>query len=245
VVRDFRGPVDLPLHDTIQRSIRRRIEAGEFGEGARLPSEADLQLQFHASRTPVRQALRRLQSEGLIVRAQGRGSFVASAKIGLALRDVISFTDDLRRLGHRVVSRTLELERRLAPVDVTRELGSEDGQTTFMRRLIVVDEAPLALFDHWLTPRLPYSALVAAGDVPSLYALLNRHGLEPWYGSESIGAVNADADTARILECDPGAALLSMRRVARDLERLPVEHTTYLVRADRYEYHVNLVRQRR
>ncbi|HET7583230.1 MAG TPA: GntR family transcriptional regulator [Candidatus Limnocylindria bacterium] len=238
-------PASLPIHELIQRTIRRRIETGELTEGRQLPSEAELQREFQASRTPVRQALRRLQSDGLIVRAQGKGSFVASAKIGVALRPMVSFGNELRRQGHDVDARTLSVEWAAAPMEVVQWLGLEDGQGTHIRRLLTVDGVPLTYFEHWLAPTVPHAVIVAAGSFPSLYELLHEHGREPWYGTETIGAAVADREMAELLAYEEGAPLVTLLRISRDVERRPVEYTHYVVRADRYEYEINLMRQRR
>lgn len=235
----------LPIHELIQRTLRGRIERGELTEGRQLPSEAALQREFQASRTPVRQALRRLQTDGLIVRAQGRGSYVASAKIGVALRPMVSFGGELRKQGHDVRSQTLLVEEASPPPDVAQALGSDQGTVTHVERLLVVDGAPFALFDHWLASTVPYEVVARAGDFRSLYELLREQGCEPWYGTETIGARVADTQLASRLSVDVGDPLLTLRRSSRDAERRPVEHTTYVVRADRYEYEINLLRQRR
>ena len=241
---DF-APTSLPIHELIQRTLRRRIEVGELTEGRQLPSEAALQREFQASRTPVRQALRRLQTDGLIVRSQGKGSFVASAKIGVALRPMVSFGNELRRQGHAVLSRTLSVEWAEAPTEVARWLELEDGHATHLRRLLIVDRVPLTYFEHWLAPTVPHSVFVAAGNFPSLYELLHDQGREPWYGTETIGAAVADREMAELLDYPEGGALVTLLRVTRDMERQPVEYTTYTVRADRYAYEINLMRQRR
>jgi GntR family transcriptional regulator len=238
-------PASLPIHELIQRTLRRRIESGELTEGRQLPSYAELQREFQASRTPVRQALRRLQSDGLIVRAQGKGSFVASAKIGVALRPMVSFGNELRRQGHDVDARTLSVEWAAAPSEVVQWLGLEDGQGTHIQRLLTVDGVPLTFFDHWLAPTVPHAVFLAAGNFPSLYQLLQEQGREPWYGTETIGASVADREMADMLDYEEGAPLVTLLRVSRDMERRPVEYTNYVVRADRYEYEINLMRQRR
>lgn len=236
----------VPIHEFIQSTLRRRIERGELTEGVQLPSESALQKEFQASRTPVRQALRRLQSDGLIVRAQGRGSYVASAKIGVALRPMVSFSGELRRQGHSVIARTLLVRAVPAPPEVAQALGVALGEsTTHIRRLEIVDGTPLAYFEHWLAPSIPHASFEAAGDFASLYALLRDHGCEPWYGTETIAAEIADDQIGAVLEYPPRAPLLKLRRVSRDMERRPIEHTVYWVRADRYEYEINLIRQRR
>ena len=241
---DF-APSSLPIHEVIQRTLRRRIEDGELTEGRQLPSEAALQREFQASRTPVRQALRRLQTDGLIIRAQGKGSFVASAKIGVALRQMVSFGNELRRQGHAVEARTLSVGWEAAPTEVARSLELEDGNATHLRRLLVVDGTPFTYFEHWVAPTIPHAVFAAAGDFPSLYELLTQHGREPWYGTETIGASCASKEMAELLDYPQGSPLVTMVRFTRDFERRPIEYTTYDVRADRYAYEINLMRQRR
>jgi DNA-binding GntR family transcriptional regulator len=235
----------LPIHEVIQRTLRRRIEEGELTEGRQLPSEAALQREFRASRTPVRQALRRLQTDGLIIRAQGKGSFVASTKIGVALSQMVSFGDELRRRGHEVGARTLSAKWAVAPTEVARALELKHEHATYLRRLLVVDGVPFTVLDHWLAPTTAHSAFVAAGDFPSLYSLLTEHGREPWYGTETIGASVANTEMAELLDYPQGGPLVTLVRLTRDIEHRPIEYTTYVVRADRYAYEVNLVRQKR
>jgi DNA-binding LacI/PurR family transcriptional regulator len=70
-------PSDLPVYVYIKRVLKNRIENGELPEGARVPSEMELAREYNVSRNPTRQALRDLELQGYIVRAPGRGSFVA------------------------------------------------------------------------------------------------------------------------------------------------------------------------
>ncbi len=70
-------PSNLPAYAYIKRVLKNRIEDGDLQEGARVPSEMELARTYNVSRNPTRQALRDLEQEGYIVRAPGRGSFVA------------------------------------------------------------------------------------------------------------------------------------------------------------------------
>ena len=94
-------------------------------------------------------------------------------------------------------------------------------------------------------PTIAHSVFAAAGDFPSLYELLTEHGREPWYGTETITASMATEEMARLLDYPEGGPLVTMVRLTRDFERLPIEYTTYVVRADRYAYEINLMRHRR
>jgi GntR family transcriptional repressor for pyruvate dehydrogenase complex len=72
-------PRSILLADVVHDRIRRAIVGGDYPDGARLPGEHDLALQFEVSRPVVRAALKRLRAEGLVVSRQGSGSYVATA----------------------------------------------------------------------------------------------------------------------------------------------------------------------
>lgn len=211
--------------------------------GERLPSEAQLQDRFGVSRTPVRQALDRLEATGLIYRAQGRGSFVRERKIGSALRDMVSFGQELREAGHSVHPQTLALS--LVPADTATAAGLEiepGSPVIALRRLYIVDGAPLALFEHRIRPVVDLETIRQGGDFPSLYALFAANGIELRGASEAIGAALLSAEEAGLLNVRRPAAALVMKRISWSPANLPIESTEYRVRADRYEYQVQLRR---
>jgi len=96
-----------PLHEQVADDIRRRVRAGEFEVGAKLPSLKDLRDRYGVAEVTVHTAIRELQREGIVVSSQGRGTFVAavpdeSAEIpdpGAALRKV---QEDVAVLARRV-----------------------------------------------------------------------------------------------------------------------------------------------
>lgn len=92
-----------PAYEQIQAQLRDAIVSGEIGQGARLPTEADLASAFGVSRATVREALRGLSAEGLIVTTKGPtgGSFVAQPSIG-------QVTDQFRT-GMSLIARSNDL----------------------------------------------------------------------------------------------------------------------------------------
>lgn len=231
----------LPLHDQVRRDLEREIVTGTLQVGDRLPSEGDLQRRFGVSRTPVRQALGRLEASGLIYRAQGRGSYVRERKIGSALRDMVSFGQELRQAGHKVQPRTLALSLVPADASVAADLQMDIGSEVIaLRRLYVVDGEPLALFEHRIRPVIDLGEIRQSGDFPSLYALFVAHGYELSGATEAIGAALLSPQEAELLNVRRPAAALVMKRVSWSGADLPVESTRYQVRADRYEYQVEL-----
>ncbi|MGH3815223.1 MAG: GntR family transcriptional regulator [Pseudonocardiaceae bacterium] len=102
-----------PLHEQVVIDLRRRIAAGEFRSGDRLPSLKALRAEYDVAELTVHTAIRELQRQGVVVSSSGRGTFVAedgeslaaASKAGEGLDELRTEVDDLRR-------RVEEVERR-------------------------------------------------------------------------------------------------------------------------------------
>ncbi|MBI3962513.1 MAG: GntR family transcriptional regulator, partial [Deinococcus sp.] len=86
----------IPLYYQLKELLRERIEAGEWEPGNQIPTEEELCERYKVSRITVREAIQGLVSEGLLYRQQGRGTFVAKAKIQQGLQRLTSFTEDMQ-----------------------------------------------------------------------------------------------------------------------------------------------------
>src|SRR5260370_14669556 len=104
-------------------SLVRRIQAGEIGNGARLPGEVDLARAYEVSRSTVRQALSNLKQAGLIETWMGAGSFVSYD--GATLDDRIGWSKALAQRGVDTLARILLFERIDDP-DLAREFDLSD-----------------------------------------------------------------------------------------------------------------------
>lgn len=222
----------LPIYEQIYQELVRRISSGEFSEGDRLPTEGDLMREFHASRQPVRYALDALEASGLIYRAQGRGSFVRKRMIG--------FSELLRNQGHEVGTRTLEVSLIVPTLEIASrlELINPEERVVHIRRIYDMDGDVLALFDIYLRSLVPLDFFIKSGNFLSLYKILRDAGYRLWDAIETIGAQSLSPEIARLLNQEPGAAALLIKRVSRSPEGEPLEYAVYHIRADRYEYQV-------
>ncbi|MCD7852476.1 MAG: GntR family transcriptional regulator, partial [Oscillospiraceae bacterium] len=90
---------DIPLYSQLVSIVKRNISAGTLSPGDLLPSESELCKTFGISRSTVRQAIGALESEGLVVRKQGRGTFVAEPKGRRRTENVYSFTSEISSMG--------------------------------------------------------------------------------------------------------------------------------------------------
>src|SRR6266700_3609121 len=145
------------LYYQVQHTITQRISRGEYPPGSQLPSESELSRELGVSRVTVREALRVLAQENLLVKAQGRGTFVAeNANISQPARTFTGFLEDLYDQLERVSVKHIEITR----TAVTEELRSilaipeADKEVVRIKRTRHVDDEPYAFTINVLPLRI-------------------------------------------------------------------------------------------
>ncbi|MCK7638240.1 GntR family transcriptional regulator [Corynebacterium pygosceleis] len=221
-----------PKHAQL-REILEDICTTELRPGDMLPGERVLEDTFGVSRITVRRAIGDLVASGRLKRARGRGTFVAPAPL-ISRLHLASFSSEMSAQGLTATSDVLLAEAAATPpVEVEAFFRSGDHPHTHLRRLRLGDGLPYAIDDSW------YNNVHVAGildhDVhASVYGILDgEYGLPVTEAEQIATAVNADADTARVLDVEPGTALLKIVRMSLSGDR-PVEWCSSLYRTDRY-----------
>lgn len=224
-------------HVQVREYVRSLVEGSDPGTPA--PSERELVQLFGVARMTVRQALDALVTEGLLERVPGRGTFVAQRRHDQGPQ-LLGFAEDMRRRGMKPDSRTLLARPEAAGPGVARALEITVGErVVHWQRLRMADGAPMCIEDAYLPLTLVPDLL---DQLPvSLYAELERRGLTPTWGEDSIDASCATEQEAEVLGVSPGAALLRVARRAFAGEvAVEVSRSTY--RADRHTIWVPQVR---
>ncbi|HEY7549717.1 MAG TPA: GntR family transcriptional regulator [Hyphomicrobiaceae bacterium] len=226
-----------PLYLQVCELLTRRIAGGTWAPNASLPNEQELARELGVSSGTVRKALEKLEADRVVVRRQGRGTFV----VDQATPEASSRFDGLRQAdGSHLALRGKVIQRSCGaptpreqkalrigpgePVARKRRLLSTSG------RLFGVDDACLAL------SRLPGLAAEDVGDW-CVTVLAQRHGVHAARASEELRAVAAPRETAALLSLEPGTMLLRLDRVISSIERTPIEWRT-LSCALRDEYYL-------
>lgn len=203
------------------------LEAREWGPGDAIPSEAELATRFNVSQGTVRKAIDEMAAENLLVRRQGKGTFVATHS------DPRSFYRFLRLLpdcGSEVTqsrSRPLSCEAMQATPDVAAVLGLPEGAPVIcVHRLLYFGDQPVVLdqihLDGERFKGLSYDELLAWED--SLYSLFEtRFGVRMIRAEERLRAVAASEESVRLLGVEPATPLLSVERIAFSYGDKPVE----------------------
>lgn len=238
-------PVDpIPLYRRIYHDLRAKIEAGEYRPGDRLPSESALSRSYNVSRITSRQALDLLCTEGLLIRRQGMGSFVATSRVNQPLFRLTDFVEDMAQAGLHAESRVLRFETEPVLPALALVLGLAPDSTVFrLDRLRLANGSPIALDWTWLPPQ--FGKLLAGEDLAAttIYRILeSEYGIPIVSGEYTIEACSAHEDQARRLDIGVGDPLLLFGRTSFTSDGKAVYHQKRFYRADRVRYRLTLTR---
>jgi GntR family transcriptional regulator len=232
-------PEFAPLYQQIKALLVRSLQSGEWGPGQAIPSEMDLAARFKVSQGTVRKAIDSLAADNLVLRRQGKGTFVAThaeQTIQYRFLRLKPDTGDVQPMERRF----LDCKRVRASSDVARSLGLRSGDSVVeIRRTLALDGQPVVLDDIWLPGALfrGLSAERLSQYRGPLYNLFETEfGVRMIRAEEKIRAVVADEATAPLLGLAPGAALLSVERLSYTYGDRPVELRRGLYDTTRHHY---------
>ena len=126
----------LPIYAKVKLAINQKIQNGDWQENQRVPSELDMVKALKVSRMTVNRALRELTAEGVLVRQQGVGTFVAEKKSHSALFEVHSIAEEIASRGHHHCAKQLLLEAGRAGVEEAMMLGVRTGHPIFRSTIL-------------------------------------------------------------------------------------------------------------
>lgn len=236
----------LPFYHQLKQILLAELRERELSPGDRLPGDHDLCATYAVSRTVVRQALAELETEGVIVRVKGRGTFVAAEKTAEHLvQSLTSLFEDVAARGSHLHSEIRRLEIVPADAHVAAELQLQIGAPVIVvERLRFVDDDPWVL----VTGYVPYDLAPGLVDDDlrdqSLYRLLeDRYGVTVTHGRRAVEAAVAGETLAASLGIAAGDPVLVLRSTALSGAR-PVELFVAYHRGDRSRFEVTLSRAR-
>jgi GntR family transcriptional regulator len=232
-------PTTAPLYKEVKRLLTASLQAREWQPGEALPSETRLAQRFHVSIGTLRKAVDELVAEQVLVRQQGRGTFVATHGPS---RLMFQFFRIVRADGEKQLPEPelLGFERGRAEAHEAAALRIPSGERVLrVRNLLRLGGEPIVLDDIVLAQRLfPDLGEKAFRERDStIYNLYQtRYGINVVHASERLRATAADRASARILRMEPGAPLLEIHRVAMTYHGAPVELRRSLVDTRHHAY---------
>jgi GntR family transcriptional regulator len=239
-------PAFSPLYQQIKGLILNSLRAGEWKPGEAIPSEMDLAARFRVSQGTVRKAVDELASENLLLRRQGRGTFVAThAEQQVQFRFLKLAPDSGTRGSEGPAQRDIiECKRGRASADVARALALRAGDTVLqLKRVLSFGGTPIILEDIWL-PAAPFKGLTAerlANYQGPMYALFETEfNVRMVRAEEKIRAIPASNLHEELLKVKRGMPLLSVERTAYTYRDEPMELRRGYYRTESHHYHNTL-----
>lgn len=233
------SPSFRPLYEQIKILLTQSLIAGEWRPGEAIPSEIELAGRFRVSQGTVRKAIDELAADNILVRRQGKGTFVAThAEPQVRHRFLRVIADGGER--EPVESRLIECRRGKAPVLVGKALGLKAGSATVcVKRLLIFSGRPI-IFDEIILPEPMFKGLNAekiSAYKSSYYNLYeSQYGVRMIRAEERLKAVFADPETAELLQVNAGAPLLRVDRIAYTYDDRPVEWRRGYCNTDKHCY---------
>lgn len=225
-------------YQQLSNILRASIAGRDFAPGGAIPPERTLAERYDVSRVTVRRAVDELVAEGLLVRRHGAGTFVVD-RVEKQFAKLSSFSEDMISRGRIPSSRWLDRTESFVTPDESLSLGLSPGSRIYrFARVRCADGIAMALERSTIAG---YALTDSDAVVDSLYAALDRAGHRPVRALQKLRAILVDAESAAIMDIEPGAPGLLIERRGFLADGRIVETTESLYRGDAYDFIAELV----
>ena len=236
------APAFSPLYQQIKALVLQSLQSGEWKPGEPIPSEFELAARYKVSQGTVRKAIDELAQDNLLVRRQGKGTFVATHAEQQVQYRFLKLKPDQGDLNSQGPAQRfiIDCKRTRANNDVAKALRLRGGDAVLqLRRVLSFGGIPTILEDIWL-PGGPFKGLTAerlSADQGPMYALfVTEFGIRMVRAEERLRAVNPSGEEAQLLQIEKHMPLLSVERLAFTYHDTPMEWRRGLYRTDTHYY---------
>lgn len=227
------------LYKIIYDDIYSKIQNGKYAIGDLLPSEMELEKIYKVSRTPVRQALTELESDGYIYRLQGKGSFVSNISPAERWTMATGFGSQYTKEWEKISAKTVFLDY-IKSSGYAKQLDlMEDSSIIHLKRIRYYNGEPLVYMEHYMRPVVPIEVfkrnetfVSAAGQLIKDELNINFSRIE-----EEVEAVISTEELAQHLNVDINFPLLKITRYSYHEKDL-IDINIYYVRTDKWKYRI-------
>ncbi len=240
------APAFSPLYRQIKGLILQSLQSGEWKPGEAIPSEIELAARYRVSQGTVRKAIDEMAADNLVVRRQGRGTFVATHAEQHVQFRFLKLVPDTGAPGSEGPAERdiIDCRRTRATADIARALALRTGDAVLQaRRVLSYAGVPTIVEDLWL-PATPFKGLTAerlADYHGPMYALFETEfNVRMVRADEKIRALPATGGLELLLKVEQGTPLLSVERIAFTYKDVPMELRRGYYRTDTHHYHNTL-----
>lgn len=237
--KDSRMPLYSQLIDILIYDIENKMKKNE-----KMLSEREICDLYDVSRTTVRQAFSELEREGYIYKVHGKGTFVSEKKYKQELKGLYSFTENMKSLGKKPISKVLKFEIINANNEIANKMNlSKETQVYKFTRLRIADDEPMMLE----TSYVPYDLLpgITKEELSNnaLYDIMrNRFNESLEYADEAFIPVLTNEEESKYLDIEIGSPSLKITRISYNKKNRVLEYTISISRGDKFQYQIKLTK---
>ena len=235
--------MNIPLYIQVKQKITQELMSGNWRAGGLIPSEIELAQSYQVSQGTVRKAIDELSIEKILIRRQGKGTYVTThneEQIQLRFLRLTSTKGNKEKLE----SQLLSFEKTRVNSYVANRLNLRPGSSVYkIKRVLTFARKPLILDEIYIST-IPFKGLNAEminQKKGSLYRLYeSNYGIQMLNADEKIKAVSAEAEVSKLLNIKKGHPILGIERVSYTYGNKPIEWRLGLCLTDEYHYQTEL-----
>ena len=236
----------IPLYSRVATIIQHKIVSGQYAPGERIPTEDELVSQFGVSKITIRNALSLLETESLIVRIRGKGTFVADHIPEIRQSVHTNLNEMIHGLANSQTKpleiKTVKLSRSRIPKDIGSFFNkTNDDEIARIRRLVSRDNV-IYFYENYMLPDMAkHITKKELGEKKSIQKiLLKKIGLKVTRGEMYLQAVPAEPDLSKMLQCQAFEPLIHVQTYFWSEPEVPFEIVNRYFRACYFKYKVDV-----
>jgi len=228
------------MHRQLAQRLRARIANGSYRPGDRIPTEPQLIERYGVSRITARQAVETLAAEGLVIRKQGKGTFVAEPVVRHDLLDLRGIYDEMVAQGLEPETQIVEFTHAVPPPRIAAQLRTGARRLISWKRLYRLKGVPFGMSWVYLSPgneKVTREQVAKYPTYPLLEQLLRFH---IGRADVSISYRRATPELRRVLGLSASAPIMVLERVSYSDDGVPREHSLYYAKAESYVFSIKV-----
>lgn len=228
-----------PLYVQLMEELETSIRNGVYKPGDKIMTEAEMAKEYGVSLITVRKAVGSLMEKGLVVRKQGKGTFVTKPKYSRNMKKLQSFTEMCEQMGVKPGAQVLENRLIMADKKVADRLGIEPGSNVvYISRLRLADGEPVQVEKSYFPLKYTFLLEEDLNNGSMFECLKEKAGAKVASSEKMIELCRATAEEAALMDVKKGDYLLFVKSTAYDENGEPMYAGIQLINGDRFSLYV-------
>lgn len=228
-----------PLYVQLMEELETSIRNGVYKPGDKIMTEAEMAKEYGVSLITVRKAVGSLMEKGLVMRKQGKGTFVTKPKYSRNMKKLQSFTEMCEQMGVKPGAQVLENRLIMADKKVADRLGIEPGSNVvYISRLRLADGEPVQVEKSYFPLKYAFLLEEDLNNGSMFECLKEKAGAKVVSSEKMIELCRATAEEAALMDVKKGDYLLFVKSTAYDENGEPMYAGIQLINGDRFSLYV-------